>query len=68
MKTQSQESQILDYLKSGRSLTPIQALVKFGSFRLSGRIHRLREQGHPIKTEIIETESEKRVAKYSYIY
>lgn len=64
MTTETQNNQILDYLESGLSLTPIQALAKFGCFRLSGRIHDLRSRGHNIKTETVELNG-KRFAKYS---
>ena len=60
----SQESQILSYLKSGNSLTPIDALEKMKCFRLSGRILDLRKAGHDIRTEIIESNG-KRFASYS---
>lgn len=46
----SQKQKILSWLKSGRTLTPIQALNKFGCFRLSGRILELRRAGNDIKT------------------
>ena len=44
----SQNQKILDYLLSGKSLTPISALNKFGCFRLSARINDLRKKGHNI--------------------
>ena len=37
----SQNLMILNYLKKGNSVTPIEALNKFGCFRLSGRIFEL---------------------------
>ena len=46
----SQNKRILDYLKSGKKLTPITALEKFGCFRLSARILDLRQQGNAIIT------------------
>lgn len=49
-KMKSQKTRILSWLKSGRTLTPIQALNKFGCFRLSGRILELRRDGHEIET------------------
>jgi len=62
---QSQENQILSYLQSGRSLTSMDALVKFGSWRLSARIFRLRQKGYNIKTKIEETKQGKLIARYS---
>lgn len=48
--TQNQE--ILECLKHGNSLTAIEALRRFGCFRLAARINDLRAAGHPILTEI----------------
>ena len=38
----SQTAQILNYLKEGNSLSPLEALNLFGSLRLGARIHELR--------------------------
>lgn len=67
---ESQNIRIRKYLESGKSLTPLDALYQFGTFRLGARIHNLKEQGMNIKSEIIEITSEgkvKRVAKYKLI-
>ncbi len=61
----SQEAQILEHLQSGKTLTPIQALKMFDSFRLGARIHRIKEAGHTILTKLIKTNSNKIVAQYS---
>ena len=47
----SQEDSILNHLKSGKTITPIEALNLYGSFRLAARIASLRSQGHNIVTE-----------------
>ena len=60
----SQNNQILDYLKSGKKLTPLTALKKFGCFRLSARILDLRQEGHAIITENV-TRKGKTFAEYS---
>jgi len=60
----SQNTQILSYLKQGKKLTPIDALNKFGCFRLSARILDLRKSGHPIITQTI-TKQGKTFASYS---
>lgn len=49
-----QTQRILIYLKSGKSLTPIEALQKFGCFRLAARISDLRSQGHTIWTDYVQ--------------
>lgn len=62
----SQKSRILNYLKSHpRGLTAIQALDKFGCFRLGARIFELKEQGHPIGCEMVKRGG-KRFARYFY--
>lgn len=64
MKTKSQIQQILKWLESGRKLTPIDALNRFGCFRLSARIDQLRNEGHHIVTQTIKKDG-KRFAQYS---
>ena len=59
----SQCNQILRYLQSGKSITPLQALKKFGCFRLGARVWDLRDKGHDIRSELVKI-GEKRVAKY----
>lgn len=59
----SQTEAILAHLKTGRSLTPIDALNLFGCFRLGARIHDLRKQGFDIETEEEEKDG-KRFARY----
>jgi len=67
MKKESQEKQIINYLRKGNKLTSLEALTMFGCLRLSGRIHRLRNQGYFIMTNIIKTNSGKRIAEYELI-
>ena len=60
----SQNKQIINYLQKGKSITPIDALNKFGCFRLSARILDLRKEGYEIITENI-TKQGKTFAQYS---
>jgi hypothetical protein len=46
----SQKEAILDWLKSGRTITQREALAQFGCWRLASRISDLRREGHPIVT------------------
>ena len=62
--TESQCAKILQDLIEGKRITPIDALEKYGCFRLSGRIHDLKRAGWQIKADSILTESGKRVAQY----
>ena len=61
----SQNKQIADYLNKGKKLTTIDALNKFGCFRLASRINDLRNDGMNITTKIIKLENKKQVAQYS---
>jgi hypothetical protein len=61
----SQTTQIANYLNKGKKLTPIDALNKFGCFRLAARIADLRNDGMNIKTTIIKLKNKKQVAQYS---
>jgi len=58
----SQEKQILNYLKEGKTLTPIDALNKFDCFRLGARIWDLKKKGF-----IIEDIGEKNFSEYKLI-
>ena len=61
----SQNSQILVWLKKGRSITPRQALDLFDCLRLSGRIYELRNAGYDIRTrDKIVGPKKKHVAEY----
>jgi hypothetical protein len=62
MKPQTEK--ILQWLKLGHSITPIDALKMFGCFRLGARIHDLKRMGHKIKSELIERDG-KHFAEYS---
>jgi hypothetical protein len=60
----SQESAIIDWLLSGRTLTPIEALERFGCFRLAARICDIRK-AIPVKVGRKMLPSGKVVAEYS---
>lgn len=60
----SQNSRILKFLMTGKTLTPIQALNLFDCFRLSARISNLKDDGFPIVTDLI-TKGKKTFASYS---
>jgi len=49
----SQKQQVANYLQSGKSLTPIQALSKFGTLRLAAIIFVLKNEGLKIKTDLM---------------
>ena len=64
MPALTQNQRILEYLKSGKKLTPLEALNKFGCLRLSARIFNLKEQGNAILTKYV-TRKGKTFAEYS---
>ena len=47
----TQNKEILQHLKTGSPLNPLQALNRFGCFRLSARIKDLRDEGHSIESK-----------------
>jgi len=62
--TTTQNFKILEHLKTGKTITPIDALMEFHCLRLAARVFNLREQGWPIHTDRI-TNGEKTYAEYS---
>ena len=60
-----QNESIIKYLiLHKRGLTPIQALDKFGCFRLASRIWELKQDGYDISKANYTTKSGKTVARY----
>ena len=59
----SQCSDVLKYLKTGRSITPRVAMDKWGIYRLAARILELRSQCLVIETHIVSF-GKKRYASY----
>ncbi len=59
----SQKQDILEYLKDGNEITPMEALKKFGCFRLGARIWDLKTEGWEIEAETTE-ENGKRFSRY----
>ena len=62
----SQNEVILEHLKSGHSITPIDALHLFGCFRLGARCYDLKREGHHIVSRMVEANG-KRFAEYRLI-
>ena len=59
----TQNQQIKSYLEKGKTITPLQALNKFGCFRLAARVNDLRKEGLNISTKIV-TKDGKTFASY----
>tara|TARA_R100000655_G_scaffold53198_2_gene91091 strand:+ start:2076 stop:2306 length:231 start_codon:yes stop_codon:yes gene_type:complete len=64
IKKLSQEEMILQHLKEGKAITSLDALRRYGCFRLSGRIFDLRKDGYAITITNI-TKGGKTFAEYS---
>ena len=61
----TKKARLLNYLKTHkRGITGHDALLKLGLYRLSGEIHQLRNEGHDIKTEMMENTKGERFARY----
>lgn len=63
---ESQKESILNYLQSGKSLSPLEALNMFNCLRLGARISDLRKEGYKIQTTY--NKKGKRYAKYILIH
>ena len=62
----TQNQQIKSYLEQGKTITPLQALNKFGCFRLAARVNDLRKEGLNIATKIVTKEG-KTFASYRLV-
>lgn len=51
----SQNTEILAHLRRGHALTPLQALQRFGCFRLAARIYDLEQRGHRIARKTVRS-------------
>lgn len=60
----SHEQQILEYMKAGKAITPIEALRMFGCFRLGARIYDLKRRGAPVSRRLVTAPNGKRYAEY----
>ena len=66
MKRVTQKSKIMSHLQSGQSLTPIDALERYGCVRLAAIIHTLKnDYGMDIKTELIKNKYGTKYGKYT---
>jgi len=64
--SESQNRKIAEYLQQGNSITSLEALEKFGCFRLASRITDLKQKfGLAIVTDRVVTSTGKRVARYT---
>jgi hypothetical protein len=59
----TQETMILEYLKAGNTITPLDALRLFNTMRLGARCYDLKRQGYPVKSRMIKNNG-KHYAEY----
>lgn len=59
----SQNEKILNHLKQGRTLTPLEALHRFGCLRLAARVNDIKRMGHNIAARKVEANG-KHFAEY----
>lgn len=67
MKTDSQNMRLAKWLKSGRSIAPLQALNQLGIYRLASRCHDLRNQGMNIESKMMYIGKGIKFAQYKLI-
>ena len=60
----TQTQQILTALQQGDRITPIDALSRFGCFRLSARIADIKRQGYRVKDKYIKLMTGNKVKEY----
>ncbi len=66
MAKQFIEVSLKNYLLSGKSITPLQALKRWQTFRIAVYIQRLRDKGYAIDTEMVK-QGNKTFARYRHI-
>lgn len=67
MNTEIQNQKVLRHLQSGQHLTSLEALHRYGIFRLAARIYDLKQSGHNISKVWVQpsdTRPDTRVASY----
>lgn len=60
----TQSDMIINALLAGETLTPLDALKRFGCFRLGARVYDLRRDGYSIEKTLIDVGNGKHVASY----
>jgi hypothetical protein len=64
----SQKETVLTHLRKRCSISPMEALVSYGIYRLADVVYQLREAGWGIDTEIKQDEAGHKYARYTLIY
>lgn len=66
MKT-TKKDKVLAHLKSGKSLTPLEAFGVYKVTRLSGIVYDLRAEGHRIESHVKLDAENQKYAQYKYV-
>ena len=66
MNTRTQEAKVIDFLATGRGLTPLVALRRWGVMRLGARVYGLKRKGHRIDSKLVKR-GDSRVAEYRLV-
>jgi len=66
IRNESQNKRILKFLETGATLTPQEAIMYFGCYRLAARIYDLHKLGHKVITEM-QYKGRTRWARYRLI-
>ena len=61
---ETQQQKILAHLQDGKSITQMEALRRYGCFRLGARIHNLKRQGVNIVSRLVSTPDGKKFSEY----
>jgi len=68
MERVTQKSKVREHLQSGQSITPIDALERYGCFRLAAIIHALKnDYGMNIETELVKNKYGTKYGKYTMV-
>jgi len=60
----SQKQRILQWMLEGNTITPLEALNKFGCLRLGARIADIKEMGYLVQSRFVSTPTQKKVKQY----
>ncbi len=55
------------HLMSGKTITPVEAMHQYGTIRLGAYVHRLRQEGMPIRTKMVRSLNGRPYAEYSLL-
>lgn len=62
--SRSQTDLILEWMLAGHTITPLDALNRFGCNRLAARISDIKARGYLVYSEFVTTNTEKKVKQY----